>query len=143
VSTTTPNRTDPMNRLYRTRWFMPAFSLFLAAAIFVAYWIGDEPGTGAGGAAILVAMGALIYFGGRRSETISGLGGPGRDQRWERIDVHATALTGIVLIIAIIASWLVEVAKATTAAHTHSSAPSAGSPTSWRWPSCAGAPSST
>jgi hypothetical protein len=111
MSTTTPNRTDPMNRLYRTRWFMPAFSLFLAAAIFVAYWIGDEPGTGAGGAAILVAMGALIYFGGRRSETISGLGGPGRDERWERIDVHATALTGIVLIIAIIASWLVEVAK--------------------------------
>ena len=111
MSTTTPNRTDPMNRLYRTRWFMPAFSLFLAAAIFVAYWIGDEPGTGAGGAAVLVAMGALIYFGGRRSETISGLGGPSRDERWERIDVHATALTGIVLVTVIIASWLVEVAK--------------------------------
>ena len=111
MSTTTPGRLDRVNRLYRTRWFMPAFSLFLAAAIFVAYWIGDEPGTGAGGAAILVAMGALIYFGSRRSETISGLGGPGRDERWERIDVHATALTGIVLIIAIIASWLVEVAK--------------------------------
>ena len=111
MSTTTPSRPDPMNRLYRTRWFMPAFALFLAAAIFVAYWIGDQPGAGAGGAAILVAMAALIYFGGRRSETISGLGGPGRDERWERIDLAATAIAGVVVIVAIIAAWLVDVAQ--------------------------------
>jgi hypothetical protein len=111
MSTTTPTRTDPVNRLYRTRWFMPAFSVFLAAAIFVAYWIGDQPGTGAGGAAILVLLGAVFYFGGRRSETLSGLGGPGRDERWERIDLAATALAGIVVITAIIVAWLVDVAK--------------------------------
>jgi hypothetical protein len=110
-TTTTPNRADSMSRLYRTRWFMPAFSLFLAAAIFVAYWIGDEPGTGAGGAAILAALGAVFYFGGRRSETISGLGGPGRDERWERIDLAATAIAGVVIITAIIVAWLVEVAQ--------------------------------
>ena len=48
MSTTTPNRTDPVSRLYRTRWFMPAFSLFLGALMFGAFWIGGEPGQGAG-----------------------------------------------------------------------------------------------
>jgi len=110
-TTTTPNRTDPVNRLYRTRWFMPAFALFLGAAIFAAFWIGGEPGTGAGGAGIMVALAALFYFGGRRSETLSGLGGPGRDERWERIDLAATAIAGVVIITAIIVAWLVEVAQ--------------------------------
>ena len=46
-----------------------------------------------------------------RSETVSGLSGPGRDERWEKIDIHATALTGMVLISVIIAAFLVEVAR--------------------------------
>jgi hypothetical protein len=132
MSTTTPNRTDAMNRLYRTRWFMPAFSLFLAAAIFVAYWIGDEPGTGAGGAAILVAMGALIYFGGRRSETISGLGGPAATSAGSaststppRSRASSSSSRSSP------PGWS-RWPRATTAAHIRSSAPSAGSPTSWR-----------
>lgn len=78
MSTTTHQRGDAMSRLYRTRWFMPAFSLFL---------------------------------GGRRSETIAGIGGTARDERWERIDVHATALAGSVLIAVIIGCFLVEVAQ--------------------------------
>ena len=56
-------------------------------------------------------MAALFYFGGRRSETLAGIGGPARDERWERIDLHATALAGIVLIIVIIGAFLVEVAQ--------------------------------
>ena len=44
------------------------------------------------------------------SETLAGLAGPGRDERWERIDIHATALTGGLLILVIIGAWLVEVA---------------------------------
>ena len=110
MSTTTPPG-DAMNRLYRTRWFMPAFSLFLGVLIFGAYWIGDEPGLGAGGFGVMALMAAIIYFGGRRSETLAGLGGPGRDERWERIDLAATALAGIVVIATIIVAWLVEVAQ--------------------------------
>lgn len=34
---TTHDRGDAMSRLYRTRWFMPAFSLFLGAVGGVAY----------------------------------------------------------------------------------------------------------
>ena len=28
--------------LYRHRWWMPAFSLFLGALMLVAFWIGDD-----------------------------------------------------------------------------------------------------
>ena len=111
MSTTTPGRPDPMSRLYRTRWFMPAFSLFLGVLIFGAYAIGDEPGIGASGFGVMAVLAAIFWFGARRSETIGGLGGPGRDERWERIDVHATALTGIALITVIIGAWLVDVAQ--------------------------------
>ena len=34
-----------------------------------------------------------------------------RDERWGRIDVHATALTGGFLILVIIGAWLVEIAQ--------------------------------
>ena len=111
MSTTTPNRPDPMSRLYRTRWFMPAFSLFLGVLMFVAFWIGDNPGQGAAAAAVMAVLAAVFFFGARRSETLAGLGGPARDERWERIDVHATVLAGIVLVLAIIGAWLVEIAQ--------------------------------
>jgi hypothetical protein len=111
MSTTTNSRDDAVKRLYRTRWFMPAFSLFLGALICGAYWIGDEPGLGAGALALMAVLAAVFYFGGRRSETLAGLGGPARDERWERIDIHATALAGLVVLLVIIGAWLVEVAQ--------------------------------
>ena len=52
-----------------------------------------------------VLSGALFLFG-TRSETLRGVGGPGRDERWAMIDVHATALTGIVLIVVIIGAFV-------------------------------------
>jgi len=99
-----------MSRLYRTRWFMPGFSLFLGALMLGAFWIGGDPGDGLMAAAVMVVLPALFLFGARRSETLAGLGGPARDERWERIDVHATALAGVVLVLVIIGAWLVEVA---------------------------------
>jgi hypothetical protein len=110
-TTTTPRDDTTVSRLYRTRWFMPAFALFLGALMVGAFWIGDEPGQGAAAAAVMALVAALFYFGGRRSETLAGIGGPARDERWERIDLHATALAGAVLILAIIGAWLVEVAQ--------------------------------
>ncbi len=104
----------PMSKghsVYRSRWFMPAFCLFLAALIFGAFWIGGDPGTGAQSGGILVALGAVFLFGGRRSETLRGLGGPGRDERWQMIDVHATAMTGVVLVVVVIGCWLYEIAQ--------------------------------
>lgn len=78
--------------------------------MLVAFWIGDKPGDGLVALGIMAAVGALFLFG-RRSETLQGLGGPGRDERWAMIDLHATALTGLVLIAVIIGAWLVEIAR--------------------------------
>ena len=107
----TNNPSSSMNRLYRTRWFLPAFCVLLAALIFTAFTIGGKAGAGAESAGVLLVLGAVFYFGGRRSETLAGLGGPGRDERWAQIDVHATALAGVVLVLVIIGAWLVEVAQ--------------------------------
>ena len=105
----TNNPDNAMNRLYRTRWFMPAFCVLLAAVMFAAFAIGGDIGSGAVSAGMLLLVGAVFYFGGRRSETLAGLAG--RDERWERIDIHATALTGGFLILVIIGAWLVEIAQ--------------------------------
>ena len=107
----TSNPDSAMNRLYRTRWFMPAFCVLLAAVMFIAFAIGGDTGSGAVSAGVLLLVGAVFYFGGRRSETLAGIGGPARDERWEKIDVHATALAGLVLVLVIIGAWLVEVAQ--------------------------------
>jgi hypothetical protein len=107
----TNNPDNAMNRLYRTRWFMPAFCVLLAALMFAAFAIGGDIGSGAVSAGMLLLVGAAFYFGGHRSETLAGLAGPGRDERWERIDIHATALTGGFLILVIIGAWLVEIAQ--------------------------------
>ena len=106
----TNNPDNAMNRLYRTRWFMPAFCALFAVLMFTAFAIGGDAASGAYSAAVLVLVGAVFYFGARRSETLAGLGGPGRDERWERIDIHATALTGLVLIAVIIGAFLVDIA---------------------------------
>jgi hypothetical protein len=58
----------------------------------------------------LTAFGALVLLGGR-SETIRGLRGDGRDERFRQIDIHATALAGMAVITAIIVAFLVEVAR--------------------------------
>jgi len=94
----------------RSRWFMPVFCLFLGAVMFGAFAIGDDVGQGAISFGIMAALAAVFAFGGR-SETISGIGGPGRDERWEMIDLRATAFTCGVMIVTVIAGFLIEVAR--------------------------------
>jgi drug/metabolite transporter (DMT)-like permease len=103
-------QTAPSRPFYRSRWWMPGFCLFLGLLILGAFWLGDNPGTGFASLGIMLALGAVFFFGGR-SETLRGLGGPGRDERWAKIDIHATALAGMVLISVIIGAFLVEVAR--------------------------------
>src|SRR3954454_10317167 len=109
MSTPTPGLLDRMNRLYRTRWFMPAFCVLLAALVFTAFAIGGNAGDGAVSAGVLVLLGAVFLSGPRRSETLAGLGGPGRDERWAQIDVHATVLAGVALLLVLIGAWRLEV----------------------------------
>jgi hypothetical protein len=94
----------------RSRWWMPSFALFLGLVMFVAFAIGGDVGQGVVSLLIMAALGALFLFA-RRSETIQGLGGPGRDERWAMIDLRATAIAGSVTIVFVIGAWLYEVAR--------------------------------
>jgi hypothetical protein len=99
-----------MRELTRSRWWMPGFCLVLGAVVFAAFAIGGNAGDGLICFGVLAAVGGVFLFG-RGSETLQGIGGPGRDERWAMIDVHATALAGLVVILAIIGGWLYEVAN--------------------------------
>ena len=94
----------------RSRWWMPAFALLIGVIMFVAFAIGGDVTGGAISLAIMAGAGALFLFG-RRGETLRGIGGPERDERWEMIDLRAVAYTGLVLITFIIGGFLYEVAR--------------------------------
>jgi len=97
-------------RITRSKWFLPLFAVALGLLVFAAQWIGGSPRSGLVSFAILAGTGLVLLLGGR-SETIRGLRGDGSDERFRRMDIHATALTGLVLILAIIVAFLVELAR--------------------------------
>jgi hypothetical protein len=97
-------------RITRSKWFLPLFAVALGLLVFAAQWIGGNPGSGLVSLAILTAFGALILVGGR-SETIRGLRGDGRDERFRQIDIQATAFAGLAVITAIIVAFVVELAR--------------------------------
>ena len=99
-----------MRAVCRSKWFVPLFALALGGVVFGAQAIGGNPGSGLVSFGILAFTGAIFLFGGR-SETIRGLRGDGRDERFQRIDIHATALAGLVVIMAIIVAFIVELAQ--------------------------------
>ncbi|HXD56673.1 MAG TPA: hypothetical protein VN606_02080 [Thermoleophilaceae bacterium] len=93
----------------RSKWFLPLFAVFLGVVFFAAQAIGGDPGGGAISFAILAVFGLAVLLGGR-SETIRGLRGDGRDERFAKMDIHATAVSGLAVIVAIIIAFLVEIA---------------------------------
>ena len=99
-----------MRTMCRSRWFLPLFALALGGVVFGAQAIGGDPGSGLVSLGIMALAGAVFLFGGR-SETIRGLRGDGRDERFQRIDIHATAFAGTVVITAVIVGFLVEMAR--------------------------------
>lgn len=96
-----------MTAVHKTKWYVPGVSLVLGLAMLAAFWAGDRPGDGLFALGVMGALGLVALVGGR-SDLIRGLRGDGRDEYWERIDVDATALTGHVLIAAIIGMCLWE-----------------------------------
>jgi hypothetical protein len=93
-----------------SKWFLPLVCACLGLLFLAAMWTGGDPGTGLFSLGVMVSFGLLILLGGR-SETIRGLRGDGRDERFRRIDLAATALAGIVLVAVIIGAFLVEIAR--------------------------------
>jgi hypothetical protein len=95
---------------WANRWFLPAFAAALGLGVWGASWAGGHPGAGAVSFAVMAAFGAVLALGGR-SETIRGMRGDGRDERWAMIDLKATAIAGLAVIIAIIVGFSIELAR--------------------------------
>ena len=88
---------------------MPGFSLALGAIVFAAFAIGGDATSGAKSFAVFVALAALFALA-TRSDTLQGLGGPRRDERWAMIDLRASALAGLAVTLIILGAWLWEIA---------------------------------
>ena len=94
----------------KSKWFLPLFAVALGVVIFAAQWIGGDPRSGLVSLLIMTVFGAFVLLGGR-SETIRGLRGDGRDERFRQLDLTATAFAGIVVITTIIVAFIIEVAR--------------------------------
>ena len=94
----------------RSTWFLPSFSLVLGLVILAVTWLGGHPAVGVGSLVGLTAFGLFFLLAGR-SETVRGLRGDGRDERFAQIDLQATAVAGSVLLVALIVAWLVAIAR--------------------------------
>lgn len=101
---------DRNQAITRSRWFMPAFCLGLGVVILAAGWLGGQLGAGVYGLAVMAAFGVFLLLMTGRSETVRGMT-VGRDERFAQIDLRATAVAGLVLIMTLIVSWLVQVAR--------------------------------
>ena len=96
--------------LARSRWSVLAFCLVLGGVVALAGSLGGQVAVGLAGLAVMAAFGLIVALA-NGSETIRGLRGDGRDERFAQMDLRATAITGQVLILAVIISWLVEIAQ--------------------------------
>jgi hypothetical protein len=94
----------------RSRWFLPSFSAGMGVVTLAAAWAGGQLATGIIGLGVMTGFGLLVLLAGR-SETVRGLRGDGRDERFAQIDLRATAAAGLVLIVVLIVSWLTAIAR--------------------------------
>ena len=94
----------------RTKWFLPLFSVAMGGLLLAAFWLGGNPGAGLACLAVMIVFGLAVLVAGR-SETVRGLRGDGRDERFAQMDLRATAVSGLVVIVALIVAWLVEIAR--------------------------------
>ncbi len=99
--------TTKTSRLF---WVTPATGVAIGLVYLIAFTIGGHPGSGLIGLGIMLAFSAAIALLGRRSETVRGILDH-RDERLAGIDLRATAVTAVVMILAVLAGFTIEVAR--------------------------------
>ena len=99
-----------MHELNRRRWFLPLASVAGGLVMMGASAAGGHLGLGLMSLGIMTAFGLAVFLGGG-SETIRGLRGDGRDERFAQMDLTATAAAGGALTLAVIIGYLVDVAR--------------------------------
>lgn len=94
----------------RSWWWIPVLVAALAIPTFLAFWIGGRPQAGLLWASLSIVFALLLVFGGR-SDTIRLLRGQDDDERTLALELQATMLTAIVLIIAVAGLFLITAAR--------------------------------
>lgn len=102
--------TEGQRDVMHSKWTIPVFSLVLGLVLLGANIAGKQLALGLWSLGVMVVFGLVVLLGGR-SETIRGLRGDGRDERFAMLDLQATAIAGLALIIAVIVAFIVEVAR--------------------------------
>lgn len=99
-----------------TYWATPVLGVVIGIAYLTGFWIGGKPLDGVAALAFMTVCSVAIALAGRRSETIRGLLDR-QDERITAIDLRATAVTGLAMIIADLVGFVIELA------HGHTSSP--------------------
>jgi len=86
---------------------MPVFALALGVLTAGALELGGQRSSAIFSLILFAVIAAVFAFGGR-SETVRQMRGDGRDERWARIDLAATAIAGTVIIVVVIAACFYE-----------------------------------
>ena len=94
----------------RSTWFMPVFCVGLGLVLLAVNWLGGQLIWGVVSLVIMAALGLVIMLLAGRSETIRGLT-VRRDERFAQIDLRATAVSGLAVLLAAVVAWLVATAS--------------------------------
>jgi hypothetical protein len=92
------------------RLSLPLTAVLGGVAYLIAGLVGGQPSFAAIGATVMFAVAAALLVARRHSETVEGLM-TRRDERINALDLRATAVTGGVLVAAIIAAFVTEIAR--------------------------------
>jgi hypothetical protein len=92
------------------RWYVPTVATLIGVAYLVAGILGDDLRFGITGLVLMLATAGAVVLVGRRSETVKGLLDR-QDERIRGIDNDASMFAGMVLVVAVIAGFVVEIAR--------------------------------
>jgi hypothetical protein len=89
---------------------LPLVSVGIGLVYLGAGLAGGQTGFAVTGLLVMVGLAVVLLLVKRRSETVQGLMDR-RDERINTLDLRATAVTGVVLIVSILTAFVVEVAR--------------------------------
>jgi hypothetical protein len=95
---------------HRIRWVTPAVGVGIGLVYFVAFAMAGQLGYAVYGFVLMALVSAGVLLAARWSETMRGLLDR-QDERITAIDLKATAFTGLVMIAAVLAGFVTEVAR--------------------------------
>jgi hypothetical protein len=94
----------------RKYWVTPVTGVVIGLLYLIGFSIGGHPVPGVAALGVMVVFSVGLVLLGRRSETVDGLLSR-RDERIASMDLRATAITAVVMILVSLGGFIVEVAR--------------------------------